>query len=79
MNELDKITEERDNKRKEYEALRTRRLNEFMEGFSIITMKLKEMYQVKLINNCHNKVFPYSCFDKTNLPLKKEGLNYLVA
>ncbi|CAB4004811.1 structural maintenance of chromosomes 4-like [Paramuricea clavata] len=46
VTELDKITEERDNKRKEYEALRTRRLNEFMEGFSIITMKLKEMYQM---------------------------------
>jgi chromosome segregation ATPase len=49
VNELDKITEERDNKRKEYEALRTRRLNEFMEGFSIITMKLKEMYQVSFL------------------------------
>ena len=46
VNELDQITEERDNKRKDYDALRKRRLDEFMAGFSVITMKLKEMYQV---------------------------------
>lgn len=49
VNELDKISEERDNKRKDHEALRKKRLDEFMAGFTIITMKLKEMYQVSLM------------------------------
>ena len=48
MNELDKITEERDSKRKDHETLRKKRLDEFMAGFTVITMKLKEMYQVRL-------------------------------
>ena len=32
--------------REEYEGLRKRRLDEFMAGFSIISLKLKEMYQM---------------------------------
>ena len=34
------------NFRKQNDDLRKMRLNEFMEGFSIITSKLKEMYQM---------------------------------
>ena len=44
--ELDEITQKRDRARKRHDDLRKTRLNEFMEGFGIITAKLKEMYQV---------------------------------
>eukprot|EP00095_Tigriopus_kingsejongensis_P001146 snap_masked-scaffold628_size122696-processed-gene-0.5 protein:Tk01146 transcript:snap_masked-scaffold628_size122696-processed-gene-0.5-mRNA-1 annotation:"structural maintenance of chromosomes protein 4" len=46
VGELDHITKQRDKQRKCHEDLRKMRLNEFMEGFSIITAKLKEMYQM---------------------------------
>ncbi len=45
VSELDEITQRRDRARKRHEDLRKTRLNEFMEGFGIITGKLKEMYQ----------------------------------
>ena len=48
VKELDEVTSERDQKRREHEAMRKQRLDEFMAGFSVITTKLKEMYQVKL-------------------------------
>ena len=32
--------------REEYEGLRKRRLDEFMAGFSVISLMLKEMYQM---------------------------------
>merc|ERR1712002_748006 len=44
--ELDKITSARDEQMKHHETLRKMRLNDFMEGFAIITGKLKEMYQM---------------------------------
>jgi len=44
--ELDGVTEERNNARKEHEELRRQRLEMFMDGFGIITLKLKEMYQM---------------------------------
>jgi len=44
--EMDEVTERRDMKRKEYEDLRKKRLEEFMAGFSEISLKLKEMYQM---------------------------------
>ncbi|KAI0830883.1 RecF/RecN/SMC protein [Trametes gibbosa] len=44
--EYDEITRARDTKKEEYEALRKRRLDEFMAGFSAISLKLKEMYQM---------------------------------
>ncbi|XP_060578899.1 structural maintenance of chromosomes protein 4-like [Ruditapes philippinarum] len=44
--ELDQITEFRDKQRKYHEDLRKQRLDEFMSGFSVITYKLKEMYQM---------------------------------
>ncbi|KAK3094368.1 hypothetical protein FSP39_000811 [Pinctada imbricata] len=46
VGELDKITDLRDNQRKYFEDLRKQRLDEFMAGFSVITNKLKEMYQM---------------------------------
>ena len=45
--ELDTVTGERDKCRGEFEDLRKQRLDQFMSGFSIITNKLKEMYQVR--------------------------------
>lgn len=44
--ELDKITDLRDSQRKYFDELRKQRLDEFMAGFSVITNKLKEMYQM---------------------------------
>lgn len=41
------MTVQRDHKRKEHDAMRKQRLDEFMAGFSVITTKLKEMYQVR--------------------------------
>lgn len=46
LRELDAITAERDARRSEFESFRKQRLDEFMAGFSTITNKLKEMYQV---------------------------------
>lgn len=45
--DLDLVTDERDTVKFEVEALRKKRLDEFMSGFNIISQKLKEMYQVK--------------------------------
>ncbi|TDH65361.1 hypothetical protein CCR75_002999 [Bremia lactucae] len=44
--ELEESTRLRDAKRHEYDELRRKRLDEFMTGFRIITLKLKEMYQM---------------------------------
>ena len=44
--ELSAATEERDNTREAYDKLKQKRLNEFMDGFNIISLKLKEMYQM---------------------------------
>ena len=44
--DLDEITEIRDKKKAEHDALTKQRLDEFMAGFSAISTKLKEMYQV---------------------------------
>lgn len=46
VSELDLVTEERNNARKEHEELRRKRLEMFMDGFGTITLKLKEMYQM---------------------------------
>eukprot|EP00899_Mesostigma_viride_P022586 jgi/Mesvir1/3511/Mv11989-RA.2 len=46
VQELDAVTAQRDALRKEHEELRKKRLDEFMAGFNIITLKLKEMYQM---------------------------------
>lgn len=44
--ELDQVTEERNEARRKHEELRRQRLEMFMEGFGVITLKLKEMYQM---------------------------------
>ena len=46
VQDLEAITKERDNCRKTLEDLRKKRLDEFMAGFSTITLRLKEMYQM---------------------------------
>lgn len=40
------MTRQRDEERKNVDTLRKARLSEFMEGFAIITTKLKELYQM---------------------------------
>jgi structural maintenance of chromosome 4 len=44
--ELDAVTARRDELRAAHDTLRKQRLDEFMAGFSVITMRLKEMYQM---------------------------------
>jgi structural maintenance of chromosome 4 len=46
VNEFQVATQARDEIRDVYEKLRKQRLSTFMSGFQIITMKLKEMYQM---------------------------------
>lgn len=46
--DLELVTGERDNAKRLSDDLRNQRLKEFMEGFGIISMKLKEMYQVSI-------------------------------
>lgn len=46
VTELDSLTAKRDVARKENDGLRKARLDEFMKGFSAITLKLKELYQM---------------------------------
>lgn len=46
VNELDTLTKNRDESRKLCDTLRKARLDEFMAGFSVITLKLKELYQM---------------------------------
>jgi structural maintenance of chromosome 4 len=45
--DLEETTKLRDAKKGEYDGLRKQRLDEFMAGFSLISLKLKEMYQVR--------------------------------
>jgi structural maintenance of chromosome 4 len=49
MADLDDATKNRDRLKQAYDDLRKRRLDEFMKGFSVISQKLKEMYQVIII------------------------------
>ncbi|AET03555.2 putative structural maintenance of chromosomes protein [Medicago truncatula] len=46
VEELNAVTQERDDIKKQHDELRKRRLDEFMEGFNAISLKLKEMYQM---------------------------------
>ncbi|XP_069672465.1 structural maintenance of chromosomes protein 4 [Periplaneta americana] len=46
VSELEKSTEKRNEMRKNYDMVRKNRFDEFMRGFSTITSKLKEMYQM---------------------------------
>jgi structural maintenance of chromosome 4 len=47
--DLDETTALRDAEKQKYDSLRKQRLDEFMAGFSTISLKLKEMYQVNTI------------------------------
>ncbi|KAG6830095.1 hypothetical protein H0H92_002268 [Tricholoma furcatifolium] len=44
--DLDAVTAERDTEKAKYDGLRKQRLDEFMSGFNLISLKLKEMYQM---------------------------------
>ncbi|KAK3807102.1 MAG: putative nuclear condensin complex subunit Smc4 [Linnemannia elongata] len=44
--DLEEITIRREEAKKDYDDLRKKRLDEFMAGFQIISMRLKEMYQM---------------------------------
>ena len=44
--DVDETTKARDGQKQKYDSLRKQRLDEFMAGFNMISMKLKEMYQV---------------------------------
>ena len=44
--ELRALTAARDGVKREHDGLRKRRLDEFMAGFEVISLKLKEMYQM---------------------------------
>ncbi|KAF8129892.1 RecF/RecN/SMC [Boletus edulis] len=44
--DLDQITDARDAQKQKYDNLRRQRLDEFMAGFNLISLKLKEMYQM---------------------------------
>lgn len=44
--DFESVTKLRDAKKQEYDGLTKQRLDEFMAGFSMISLKLKEMYQV---------------------------------
>ncbi|RKP27676.1 RecF/RecN/SMC [Syncephalis pseudoplumigaleata] len=46
VQELDEVTGRRDQMKQEYDDLRKRRLDEFMKGFTEISYKVKEMYQM---------------------------------
>ena len=46
MKDLKRITRRRDALRLEYDDLRDQRLREFAAGFDVISLKLKEMYQM---------------------------------
>lgn len=44
--ELKSVTEQRDETRASFDELRKKRLDEFMAGFNVISLRLKEMYQM---------------------------------
>eukprot|EP00887_Chlorella_sp_A99_P001225 scaffold14.g1225.t1 len=46
VKELEEATAARDGVRRGHEELRKRRLDEFMAGFNVVSLKLKEMYQM---------------------------------
>ncbi|KAL9227011.1 hypothetical protein vseg_002759 [Gypsophila vaccaria] len=46
VDELNAVTQERDDLKKQYDEWRKKRLDEFMAGFNTISLKLKEMYQM---------------------------------
>ena len=47
--DYDNVSRLRDEQKEKYERLRNQRLTEFMSGFNTISLKLKEMYQVRFV------------------------------
>ena len=47
--DLEDVTRLRDQQKQKYDDLRKQRLDEFMTGFNTISLKLKEMYQVRMM------------------------------
>lgn len=47
--DLEEVSQQRDAQKQKYDGLRKQRLDEFMAGFNLISLKLKEMYQVRSI------------------------------
>jgi structural maintenance of chromosome 4 len=47
--DLKDVTDQRDESKMKVDQLMKQRLTEFMSGFSAISLKLKEMYQVRLL------------------------------
>ncbi|CAG8544867.1 13952_t:CDS:10, partial [Acaulospora colombiana] len=63
--DLEEITRMRDGCKKEYDDLRKLRLEEFMHGFTLISQKLKEMYQMITLGGnaeleCCDSLDPFS-------------------
>lgn len=56
VDDLDKITATRDAQKEKYDRLRKKRLDEFMAGFSMISLKLKEMYQARILVLTHKSI-----------------------
>ncbi|KAF8899368.1 hypothetical protein BD779DRAFT_1607830 [Infundibulicybe gibba] len=46
VHDLERVTKQRDDQKQKYDGLRKQRLDEFMAGFNLISLKLKEMYQM---------------------------------
>jgi len=46
LDDYEVVHQQREEARRKLDTLRQQRLNEFMEGFAVISMKLKEMYQM---------------------------------
>lgn len=49
--DADDTTKQRDAQKQHYDQLRKQRLDEFMTGFTAISFKLKEMYQVRVLHD----------------------------
>lgn len=46
LKDLEETVSERDHYKQHYEELRKCRMNEFMKGFTIVSLKVKELYQM---------------------------------
>ena len=77
LEELESVTAQRNQARKEYEDLRRKRLEEFMSGFGIITLKLKEMYQMITLGEDSLLFFSSTLLLFTSLRTVISMINYL--
>ena len=51
IQDAEETTKQRDAQKQHYDQLRKQRLDEFMAGFTAISFKLKEMYQVRVFRS----------------------------